>query len=360
MLVILMAFSSATAAAAEMKCGGKYTIQDGDTLADIAGRAYGQTNKWTLVFYANQKQFGNEPILKTGNQIRVPCLATPKRAAVKIEPAGTGNTDGLSKIEVSRIDAKLNLLTADDYQPFTDRMLPAGGMITDIMQSAFKAVDEAGGALSYDISWVNDWSSHLNPLLADKVFDMGFPWLQPNCKNYKELDRPAQFRCDKFFFSDPVFEILVVFFTLKDSQFEFASDDEVVGKRICRPVGYFTFDLDKDGRNWVKGQKITLVRPKSVEECFQLLIDKEVDAVALNEFTGRAALKTNNIEDKIRVIERPISLAGLHVIVAKTHPRARTFLHYVNSALNQIRENGVYRSIVDEHLTKFWGKEEAS
>ena len=255
----LLAFGSMTASANEIDCGGKYAIQDGDTLSDIAGRAYGQSNKWTLIYYANQKQFGNEPILVTGNEIHVPCLVAPEPAAVNIEPAGIDSTSGKRKIEVSRIKADINLLTADDYRPFTDRALPEGGMITDIIDNAFKSINEADGGLDYRISWVNDWSAHLNPLLADKVFDMGFPWLQPDCGNYDQLDKPAQFRCDNFFFSKPVFEILVVFFTLKDSQFQFASDQEVIGKRICRPVGYFTFDLDKDGRNWVKEDRITLV-----------------------------------------------------------------------------------------------------
>ncbi|MGI9413395.1 MAG: hypothetical protein ACR2PM_06995 [Hyphomicrobiales bacterium] len=353
LLATLMIWTMPASAADDVRCGSKYTVQDGDTLSAIAERAYGLSNKWTLIYYGNQKQFGNEPIVTPGNQITIPCLKAPD--PVNVKPASATDDDEPAKIQISRIDADINLLTADDYQPFTDRALPAGGMITDIVRKGFDALSGP----KFRISWVNDWSAHLNPLLADKVFDMGFPWLQPNCDQYGDLDQPAQFRCDRFFFSKPVFEILVVFFTLNDTSFEFASDDEVIGKRICRPVGYFTFDLDKDGRNWVKEEKITLVRPQSVDECFRLLQNQEVDAVALNEFTGRSAIKKNKIEDRITVIERPISLEGLHVIVSKTHPRARTFLHYVNSAVQRLRETGDYRKIVDEHLSKFWGSEEA-
>ena len=360
LLMALLVWSTAASAAEELSCGSKYTVQDGDTLGDIANRTYGLSNKWTLIYYGNQKQFGNEPILVPGNKINIPCIVAPEPASVSIAPAGAPSDDQPAKIEISQIAADINLLTADDYQPFTDRALPDGGLITEVIKNAFTALNENGEGPKHKISWVNDWSAHLNPLLADKVFDMGFPWLQPDCKNYAQLDKPARFRCEKFFFSNPVFEILVVFFTLNDSQFQFATDDEVVGKRICRPVGYFTFDLDKDGRNWVKEEKITLVRPQSVDECFRLLQNQEVDAVALNEFTGRAAIKKSKIEDKIRVIERPISLAGLHVIIAKTHPRARTFIHYINSALHRLQETGEYREIVDKHLSRFWGSGDAS
>lgn len=341
-----------------VECGGKYTIQDGDTLNDIARQAYGTTNKWTLIFYANQKQFGNGPILEAGKQLRIPCIKAPAR--VSIEPVGINtngevNTPSAKEIEVSRLKGDLQLLTAGDYQPFTDRSLPGGGMITEIIDTALSSLKREANGPGYQISWVNDWSSHLDPLLLSKTFDMGFPWFKPNCEEYDQLDQPAQFRCDKFFFSKPVFEILVLFFALKDSDFQFETDADVVGTRLCRPTGYFTFDLDKNGRNWVKDEKITLIRPQAVEECFALLARGEVDAVTVNEFTGRAAITKLAMDDRIRVIERPVSLLNLRVIIAKTHPRARTYLHYINSSLSYLRDSGLYEQIVDKHLSLFWG-----
>ena len=80
---------------------------------------------------------------------------------------------------------------------------------------------------------------------------MGFPWFKPNCEEYGQLDRTGTVPpATNFFFSKPVFEILVLFFTTNNSQFQFTSDADVLGKRLCRPTGYFTFDLDKKGRNW--------------------------------------------------------------------------------------------------------------
>ena len=357
--VFVWAVSATDARAIE--CGQKYTVQEGDTLNAIAGEAYGQANKWTLIFYANQKQFGNGPILEPGKQINIPCLKAP--AKVNIEPAGVdarGKVPGPDPkaIEVSRLKGDLQLLTAGDYQPFTDRSLPAGGMITEIVDTALATLKREAQGPGYQISWVNDWSSHLNPLLVSKTFDLGFPWFKPNCGEYDQLDDPAKFRCDKFFFSKPVFEILVLFFTLNESTFQFAADGDVLGTRLCRPTGYFTFDLDKGGRNWVKEEKVTLIRPQTVEECFQLLDRGEVDAVTLNEFTGRAAMKKLNMGSKIRVIERPVSLLNLHVVIAKTHPRARTFLHYINSSLTYLRDSGTYDQIVDKHLSRFWGSQD--
>lgn len=340
-------------------CSYKYTVKESDTLASIALEAYGISSKWTLIFYANQVQFDNKPLLDVGKELKIPCLT--ETASVQKEPA-TVETSGddakvVRKVEVSGVMSNIHLLTADDFRPFTDRKLPEKGMITDIVDTALTDLEKKSTSVSHKVSWVNDWSAHLDPLLSRKTFDMGFPWYRPNCEEPDTLDKPARFRCDTFFFSKPVFEILVLFFTGKNSEFKFDSEADVIGKRLCRPAGYFTFDLDQNGRNWIKGEKVTLLRPKSVEECFRLLERKEVDAVALNEFTGREAVISMGIKDKIRMIEQPVSLLSLHVVVAKTHPRARTYLHYVNSSLSRLRATGAYNRIVDRHLSAFWGKQ---
>ena len=317
LLAILLVWTATSSTAVAIECGAKYTIKDNDTLNSIAAEAYGASNKWTLIFYANQKQFGNSPVVVPGKKINIPCLKPQPASA----PATTAGSDvGQNKIAVSRIKGDIQLLTAGDYSPFTDQALPRGGMITEIVTTSLNRLKEEAQGPGHAVSWVNDWSSHLNPLLVRKTFDMGFPWFQPACDRYSELDEPARFRCDKFFFSKPVFEILVLFFTRKDAGFQFASDQQVLGKRLCRPTGYFTFDLDADDRNWVKDEKIILIRPQSVDECFQMLMRGEVDAVALNEFTGRAAVSKLGIDKDIKVIERPISLLSLHVVIAKPIP----------------------------------------
>ncbi len=354
-VAMLMVWQAASASAQTVDCGRKYTVASSDTLNSIAQRAYGLANKWTLIYYANQKQFGNSPILVPGNQINIPCLkATPLPAAA----AGKQNNDtDPGTIAVSRIKGDIQLLTAGDYSPFTDQALAGGGMITDLVDQALIQLNKESDGPGHKISWVNDWSSHLNPLLVRKAFDMGFPWFQPACERYDQLDEPAKFRCDKFFFSRPVFEILVLFFTREGSDFQFANDQQVNGKRLCRPSGYFTFDLDEQGRNWVKDEKVTLIRPQSVDACFEMLMKDEVDAVALNEFTGRAAMRKLGLDKQIKVIERPVSLLSLHVIVAKTHPRARTYLHYINSSMDRLRAKGTYDKVVDKHLSAFWGRQ---
>ena len=350
---LVLAFGHTTAQA--QSCGATYSVVRGDSLSRIAISAYRSAQKWSLIYYANQQTIGSDPShIRPGQRLRIPCADGATTAAAA--PAAPATTAAIT----TSATGGFSLLTADDYRPFTDRGLPAGGMITDIVRTALETQQKAASGPSFEISWVNDWSAHLNPLLAKGSFDMGFPWFRPNCERYNDLDDPAKYRCDTFHFSKPVFEILVLFFTRSDANFQFSNDDQVVGKRLCRPSGYFTFDLDKGGRNWVKDEKVTLLRPQSVDECFQMLDRGEIDAVALNEFTGREAVRKLNMNDKVRTIEKPVSVLNLHVIVPKSHPRAQALLGNVNAALQRIRESGKYGEIVERHLAEFWKAQGAS
>ena len=346
-----------SAPAMAQTCGEDYTMQDGDSLAKIAAKVYGKSSQWTLIFYANQDRLGSgENLLVPGLAIRIPCVDTAQTAktpdpAIATVVATTPSTQTALSSEIKRIQ----FLTASDYAPFTDAALPNGGMLTDIVGAAmagFKTDTKA--EFDYNIAWVNDWAAHLNPLLISRAFDMGFPWAKPNCQNFEELDANAKYRCQKFFFSTPLFEEQTLVFLRKDSPIKMENESELVGKKLCRPTGYTTFDLDEQGRNWVKEKKVTLLSPPTVEACLRMIMDGTADAMPINEMTGRSAVIRLDLADKVRVVEKPLSFVTLHVIIAKSHPNARAMLYYVNSAIEKLKASGNYDRIVEKHLQQFW------
>lgn len=364
-------------AAHAQTCGSDYTIKEGKSLADIAARVYGNSSQWPLIFYANQDRMGaNASMLVPGLSIRVPCMsgqppvpakvpnatATPTPAPVPAtapaDPAGSAAMGG-GDIELSSVVRQIQFLTADGYTPFTDRTLPNGGMITQIVSTSMSLIKEqSSGAFSYNVSWVNDWAAHLNPLLITRAFDAGFPWLKPDCAHIAELSQDAKYRCQKFFFSDPLFEVFTVLFVRVDSPITFAKDDEITGKSLCLPVGQSTHELDKGGRNWVKENKITLLRPQNVEECFRLLNNGTVNAVVTPDLTGKSVAAALGLSDKVKSLQRPVAIGTLHIIVPKTHPHASTILYYINTAVGKLRESGEYDKIVDGHMSRFWTAQE--
>lgn len=351
------ALSTAVIASAQ-SCGGTYKIKGGDTLSGIADFQYNDARKWSAIFNANREQIGDSPNkIRVGQRLNLPCInglptgleggvstAAPKPAPVSVET---------KQVKVAQMQSpralRVNLLTADDYAPFTDRNSLNGGLVTEIAHSA---MTQASGTDGYQVHWVNDWSAHLDPLLSNAMLDMGFPWLQPDC-----AQNPDNYRCANFEFSDPMFEMLVLLFIDRTHPIQFREDNDIFGMRICRPKGYYTHDLDKDGRNWLRDGKITLVQPVSVADCFEALIKNEADAVALNEFTGRKAIKDLELGARVDVVQsRPLSIEGLHVLVHKSHPDAAALVETVNRGLDQIKQNGTYQDIIDRHMSKIWSE----
>ncbi len=351
--------AAAPRAASGQTCGSEYEIKQGDTLAQIASRTYGNASQWTIIFYANQDRLGtNASLLVPGLSIRIPCVNSSSRQERLPEIATTLAQPPVPRqgqFVLSTFVKRIEFLTADGFSPFADRSQPSGGMLTHVISAAMdKIKSQSNGQFDYGVSWVNDWSAHLNPLLATRAFDGGFPWTRPACENFAQLDQDGKYRCQRFFFSEPLYEALTLAFVKKDSSIQSATDEDLRGKTVCRPAGQSTYELDEGGKNWIKGNLFVLIRPQTVGECFRLLDTGSADAVIVTDLVGRAAIANLAMTDRVRIIERPVAIGTLHVLISKTHPQARTILYYINEALAKLREEGEYDRIVEKHLAVFW------
>ena len=355
----------AGAPAAAQTCGTDYTVKEGESLGDIAARVYGSSSQWTLIFYANQDRMGaNASMLAPGLAIRIPCVSGAQQPASAASPAAAVLAPSTpapqpNAIELSSEVKRIEFLTAGGNAPFTDPSLPGGGMIAQLVSASMDIVkDQSGGKFGYNISWVNDWGAHLNPLLITRAFDAGFPWLKPDCSQPAELSADAKYRCQKFFFSEPLYEVFTVLFVKADSSITFANDSDMHGKTLCRPAGFSTYELDKGGRNWVKDNKVVLMRPQTIEECFRLLDSGSVQAVVTSDLTGQSVSTALGMTGRVKQLQRPVAIGTMHVIVPKTHPHASTVLYYVNTAIGRLRESGEYDKIVEANLARFWNGQE--
>ena len=346
-------------------CGTEYTIKDGETLAQIAGRVYGNPTQWTVIFYANQDRLGgNMSLLVPGLSIRLPCIGSGQgQAPVAVTPPSSQVTTvapppapaSEPSVIISSLLRRIEFLTADGFAPYTGRALEGGGMMTQIIDAAMGLIkEEAKGRFDFGISWVNDWAAHLNPLLLTRAFDVGFPWARPDCESGLPLDQSSQFRCQRFFFSDPIYESVTGLFVRSTAKIKSLRREELTGLTLCRPAGAPIHELDKDGRNWVKDGIVTVMRPPSVDECFRLLGSGAVDGVVEAELAGRASMASLGLTDKVRMLDHPVALTTYHVLISKSHPHARTILYYINSSLEKLREKGEYDRIIERHLNRFW------
>jgi len=318
--------------AAFAACDLEYKVQDYDTLFSIAENHYGDHEKWALIYYANQDVLAGAFLqLSVGSDLFIPCEVQ------KTVPDAT---------PLLQADAEMTLVTGSNYAPFTDREWPGNGLVTELVSAALELSPQP---VPYAIGWEDDWSKHLFPLLDEKTYDMGFPWLRPDC-----VTTPNNERCANFHFSEPLFLLPIMLFRAKGSDFAFDSDADIIGATLCRPTGYFTHDLDRAGRRWLTDDKINLVQAESPDACFALLTAGKVDAVTVNLFLGAGKIVELDLRDQVEALERPLSEEGLHVIISKRHWRGTTYLYRVNAGLEALRASGRYKEIVSRHLEVFW------
>ncbi|MEO1650706.1 MAG: transporter substrate-binding domain-containing protein [Pseudomonadota bacterium] len=366
--------------AAAQVCGEEYAIEEGDTLGAIAARVYGDPNQWTVIFYANQDRFSDDgSLISPGVNVRLPCigrsLSAPANRAAQTpsptapaqsaprptansktdQPGSSSDSAGSSGFLISSMLQRLQLLTADGYPPFTGRSLPSGGMMTELLTKSMSLVKgEADGRFDYSISWINDWAAHLNPLLISRAFDVGFPYSKPDCDRPSSLDRVGRLKCERFFFSDPLYEVATLLYARKDSNIRKLDTADLQGKTICRPLGWSVHEFEANGRNWLRNSVVVVVRPPSFDACFQMLADGRVDSVAADELTARSSIAMVGLQDQVEPLNVPLSFSTLHVVVTRTHPHARTILYYTNEALRRLKATREYDQIVDKHLSNFW------
>src|SRR5215468_11830528 len=143
-LTILVLGLSQPPVAAAQTCGTDYTIKEGETLAQIAARVYGNPTQWTIIFYANQDRLGtNVSLLVPGFTLRIPCVGGTQQAQplppIATTPAQT-QAPSESAIIISSLVRRIEFLTADGFAPFTGRSLEGGGMLTQVIAAAMGLV----------------------------------------------------------------------------------------------------------------------------------------------------------------------------------------------------------------------------
>jgi len=313
-------------------CDVTYKVQPGDTLFSVAEIHYGDREKWSLIFYANQAALGGAAQINPGQDIYVPCPAED----VKPVAAPSAPT----------VEAELTLLTGSNYAPFTDKSWPEQGLATELVNAALAV---APSPVEYAIAWEDDWEQHLFPLLDSKTYDMGFPWIRPDCEA-----RPDHQTCASFHFSDPLMDVPIMLFKRQGSSFDYAVDADIGGARLCRPRGYSVDDLDRTDRRWLSDAVVTLIQPESPEACFEALMAGDVDAVSVDVFLGATKIVAMGLRGRAVPVDTPLSREQLHVIISKSHWRGTTHLYRINAGLAALRESGAYDEIVERHLQIFW------
>lgn len=253
-------------------------------------------------------------------------------------------------------DAQPIALVGTAFGPLSGESEPQGGILTQLLTAGLRerGLDPTKPGM-VRLSWSADRAALLKTLLSDGAQDAGFPAERPDCTAPAAPADAAVAGCDQFLFSEAVFQVLNGLFIRTEGEFQFASDADVTSRVICAAAGADIAPLDADGRNWVKEEKITLLRQPTLDDCLRDVAKGDADAAFGDEFTGREALARLGLSGQVDLADRPVATTSLHAVVAKSHPRAAEIVATIDQGLRALKAKGLYSEIVTKRLAALWG-----
>ena len=335
------------AASAQEACTA-YSIQSGDTLASIAETAYGRFD-YQMIFNANRNQIDNPNRIDVGTVLQLPCEdgSLPNAASAQEVIRTQEAAQQVRARMTSAFEPPIKIVSANGWAPFVGEDFEGGGMLVRL---ATTALNRGGNARDFTVSFVDDWAAHTETLLPLGAFDISIAWYLPDCTKYDLLSAGMKKRCDELDGSLPIYETVVGFFTAAGNEYADVREfTDYAGARICRPEGWFTFDLEEQG---LSEPVVEMVITKSVDACMERLKTGDVDVVPLEIENVSAAARDLGMEAEI--VQNPYltNLLTLHFVTHKTNPRGRVYLALLNRGLSEMRESGEWYAIISTSLAE--------
>ena len=281
--------------------------------------------------------------------LRLPCAdgSLPGEASAQDVIAREAAAQERATRTTSAFEPPIKIVSGNGWAPFVGEEFDGGGMLVRL---ATTALNRGGNARDHIVSFVDDWAAHTDTLLPLGAFDISIAWYLPDCAKYEMLSDGMKRRCDELDGSLPIYETVVGFFTMADNEYADVREfTDFAGARICRPEGWFTFDLEESG---LAEPVIEMVITKSVDECMERMRDGEIDVVPLEIENVSRAARDLGMEGEI--VQNPYltNLLTMHFVTHKTNPRGRVYLALLNRGLTEMRESGEWYAIISSSLAE--------
>ncbi len=349
----LIAFAATVAAfpiaAAAQEACSVYSVQSGDSLVSIAESAYG-TFDYQQIFNANRNLITNPNVLDVGMVLQLPCKdgSLPNAASAReVIAAEEAEAEARPKTS-SSFEPPIRIVSGNGWAPFVGEQFEGGGMLVRL---ATTALNRGGNARDYNVSFVDDWAAHTETLLPIGAFDISIAWYMPDCAKIDLLSESMKKRCNELDASLPIYESVVGFFTLPGNDYQDVRQyADFAGARICRPEGWYTFDLEEQG---LIEPVVSMVAPKTVEECFEMMQAGQVDVVPLEVESVAGTARDLGTEAQISQNPYLTNILQMSFVTHKTNPRGRVYLALLNRGLTEMRESGEWYAIISSGLAEF-------
>lgn len=220
----------------------------------------------------------------------------------------------------------LELVTGNNYLPFTDEDLPQGGMATAIVRAVYA---EIGREITVDfLPWKRGYIQARRGTYAGI-----FPYVR------------TEERAAEFHFSNPILEIEQRPIVMADSDLTVSTPSDLAGTRYCLPKGYAPA---RTVARMTDAGKVTRRKPLDMQQCFRMLQRGRVDfipiSVLLAQYTSNTLFGRS---DRVGLTDLVLETTPLHMIFPKGEPKSKDRLRRFNAGLRRVRQSGQYEAIVE-------------
>ncbi len=366
--LIISLFLNEPAHAAEGACP-VHVVAEGDTLGDIAQRYYGVRGRADMIYRANLVLIGPDPdIIEDGQRLMLPCEGDAVLIAM---PGGVMDKDEMAEAVMVKAgpdaipepmtekpemaekamssESSLHILTGGPFAPFAGQDLPGGGMIIELLEVAL-AISGDG---PHEFAFVNDRAAHLDLIAPRGGWALAAPWTYPDC-SASDLGVEMQEICGTYIASNGFYEFVTEFYARADSEWATVIlPGGLMNTRFCRPEGYPLHDLEGFG---LLPDGVELVQAASPTECLQALDEGRVDIASMDAAVTRALVDRVEIANPIIVLESLTQINKLRVLAPRANPSAEALIARLNTALDEMSDDGRWYDIVNRHLRGNWAE----
>lgn len=257
---------------------------------------------------------------------------TAPSSTATLNPTKTPNPMDTSIIE----DKGAIKLVTGEWSPYTTENLLDKGMAVEIVKLIFA---EMGQEIQIDF---RHWERNLEETKAN-IYFATFPWI-----SNKERE-------PEFFFSEIIFYANTHFFVRADSDITFTTLESLTGRTLCHPQEWALYGLE----DMVAAGKINIERPAEAATCLRMLEARRVDMI-LNDPLVISTLSqdteilfNDNLDFDIKMLEKPVDIAGYRLLVSKSYPQGEQLLAEFNQALAKLQAEGKVEAIIDKYMITF-------
>jgi hypothetical protein len=263
-------------------------------------------------------------------------------AAPAVADAGSGATPDLMLIA---------------REPLSDPSLSNGGVVVELLS---RALVRSGASGKPQSTWVSSPEAVARAMIAPGArANVSAPWESVDCDKPDQIGPASKALCEGARMSEPLMQVVVGLFALTDSPLA-VSTEAMTGKTVCLAEDRDPSILDRDGRNWVSGQIVTLLKRPTLIDCAVVVQTGEAAAFVANDLEGQLLLNKLGLGSQFKMLAPHLGTRGIHAAVARSNPQAESTIAAIDRGIGELKKGDDYAAILSANLMAVWMSRQAA